>query len=119
MAAPKKKVARRSSAPVITSDVTKAVVDELPPDRRPSARELKYANVLADVREKVGAGRAVQIATFIAAGGAAAVKRALEAGERYIDGDVGDWQFDARRLEGEDGGSVLYATLRPRPEAKQ
>lgn len=112
--APRKKVVKKSASPqapippTFTKDVRGAVVDELPPERRPSARRMKYANVLGEVRENVEAGVWVQIASFVGRHGARMAKHALEAGERPVDGDVEDWEFAARR-EGE--GSVLYARL--------
>lgn len=95
--------------PSITSDVTAAVVEEIPPRGRGSNRSSRYADVLAQVREKVGPGRPVAIATFVGKDGAGVARRDLERGNRLIDGDPSEWQFDSRRAA--DGGSILYATL--------
>lgn len=104
--------AKVSPQPRITSDVAGAVVDEIPPARTATARRFRYANVLAEVREKVGPGRAVKIAEFVGRSGATTVKRELVNGLKPVDGSVGEWEFVARRLE--SGGSVLYATLKHR-----
>jgi hypothetical protein len=115
-AAKAKAVARRSSSytgprePHITSDVTSAVVDEIPPARGSGDRKYRYAKVLADIREQVGPGKPVKLAEFVGATGAQVVRRGLMDGSKPVDGRVEDWQFDARRLE--SGGSVLYATLK-------
>lgn len=101
-------VSRRQ--PDITRDVKAAVVDEIPPSRVSTGRRMRYAVALAAIRQEVGAGRPVRLARFVGSSGAATVKRELERGNRPVDGDVADWQFDARRLE--DGGSVLFATLK-------
>lgn len=106
---------RRSSSytgprePHITSDVTSAVVDEIPPARGSGDRRYRYAKVLADIREQVGPGKPVKLAEFVGATGAQVVRRGLMDGSKPVSGRVEDWQFDARRLE--SGGSVLYATL--------
>lgn len=108
--------------PTITTDVKGAAVDELPPRPRASSpRTNRYAEVLKAVREEVGAGKWVPIATFAGRGGATVVKRALVAGERPVDGDVSDWAFEARKDD--QGGSVLWAQLqgyaRSTPPAKK
>ncbi len=110
VAVEKEKVSR---FPTLTTDVTRAVVDEIPPLRNGGVeRRLRYALVLGDIREKLGVGVTVQIATFVGPGGAAEVKRALERGDRPVDGVVGDWEFAARKVENANGvGSVLFATL--------
>lgn len=123
--APAKRASTRSRRPnprdpVITTDVLAAVVEEIPPAPVPTnSRSHRFAKVLKDVRELVGPGKPVQIATFASRNGATQVKRKLEAGERPIDGEVEDWEFAARRIgEDEDAGSVLFATLKPRPESR-
>lgn len=92
------------------ADVQARVVDEIPPARGSGERKWRYAKVLREIREQVGAGKPVVVAEFIGRTGASTVRRALMTGERPVDGAVGDWQFDARR-GGEQGGSTLYATL--------
>lgn len=109
-AAGKAASSRVSPQPRLASDVTAAVVDEIPPARTATSRKFRYANVLAEVREKVGAGRAVKIAEFVGRSGASTVKRELVNGLKPVDGEVGEWEFTARRLD--SGGSVLYAVLR-------
>ncbi len=114
----KAKVVKKATArtvkrpePIITTDVLAAVVDEIPAQRYGrSGRSMRYANVMADVRAKVGAGKAVRVATFAGRGGANVVRRALERGERPVDGELSDWEF-ATRVMG-DGTSVLYVTLK-------
>lgn len=101
---------RVSPQPRMTRDVTAAVVDEIPPARTATARRFRYANVLAEVREKVGPGKAVKIAEFTGRSGATTVRRELVNGHKPVDGRVEDWEFTARRLDG--GGSCLYAVLR-------
>lgn len=85
------------------------VVDEIPAPYSSNTRVTRYARKLAEIRENVEPGQTAIVAEFIGRGGATNVKRALERGERQIDGEVGDWEFTARRLE--SGGSVLFATL--------
>lgn len=93
----------------ITDDVTAAVVDEVPPSGNARGRTMRYANVLAEVRAKVGKGKPVIIATYTSRQSATFAKKAMENGERPVDGKVSDWRFTARRTG--DGGSVLYAEL--------
>lgn len=96
--------------PHITSDVTSAVVDEIPPARHSSTeRKMRYAKVLREIREQVGVGHPVKMAEFVGPIGATTVRRDLMTGKKPVDGRIGDWKFDARRLD--SGGSVLYATL--------
>lgn len=95
--------------PDITRDVKAAVVDEVPAAGGSGQRKYRYQVALAAIRQEVGHGRPVRLARFIGASGAATVKREIEAGRKPCDGDVSDWQFDARRLA--EGGSILYATL--------
>lgn len=95
--------------PDITRDVRAAVVDEIPAAGGSGQRKYRYQVALAAIRQEVGHGRPVRLARFIGASGAATVKRDLEAGKKPCDGDVSDWQFDARRNE--EGGSTLFATL--------
>lgn len=100
----------RVTQPTFTKDVTKAVVDVLPPlGYDTNSRSTRYARVMRDIREKVGPGRIVVLATFAGRGGATQVKKAIERGERIVDGDLGDWQLEARRNA--DGGSTLFCTL--------
>lgn len=101
---------RVSPTPHITSNVVSAVVDEIPPARTATARKFRYANVLADVRAKVGAGKPVKIAEFVGKSGATTVKRELIKGLKPVDGRVDEWEFTARRLD--SGGSCLYAVLK-------
>lgn len=100
---------RVNPQPRITSDVASAVVDEIPPARTATARRYRYANVLREVREKVGVGKPVKVAEFAGRSGATTVKRELVNGLKPVDGRVEDWEFTARRLD--SGGSCLYAVL--------
>ncbi len=117
-AATKKVVAKTRPAekkvsrfPTLTTDVKAAVVAEVPPVRNGGVeRSLRYARVLKDIREQVGVGQPVIVAAFVGPGGAAEVKRALERGDRPVDGKVEDWRFDARKHDG-GRGSTLFATL--------
>ena len=114
--APVKKVVARKGGkpappePVMTKDVTKATVDELPPARAMSNRQLRFANKMAEVREKVGYGVWTALGTFTSPHGARLVRNAMEAGERPVDGELDDWDIEARRNDA--GGSTLWARLR-------
>jgi hypothetical protein len=69
---------------------------------------------VVQVRKKVGKGKWASIATFTAPNGAAAVRRAILAGERPIDGKLTDWEIESRRTRdrhGELSGSELYVKL--------
>lgn len=100
----------KSPAPRLTTDVVSSVVDEIPPLRTSTSRRMRYARVMADIREKVGVGRPVLIATFVGKSGASTVRRQLLNGEKPVDGRVADWEIEARRMD--SGGSCLYCTLR-------
>lgn len=95
--------------PDITVDVRGAVVDEIPAVRGSSQRKWRYARVMREIREQVGPGKPVILAKFVGPSGATTVRRELMTGKRPVDGQVGEWQLDARRLD--SGGSILYATL--------
>lgn len=122
--APAKKAPARSSSPSPSSsphayrgprepklveDVKGAVVDELPKVHR-NGRTQRFASVMREVREEVGAGKWVQIATFVGNGGAGVARRAMLSGNRPIDGDVSEWDIAARKVDG--GGSALFVRLR-------
>lgn len=107
-----KGVVKKSRDPVITTDLRGAAVDELPvEERKVSDRQLRYQTAMRKVREEVGAGKWVPIATFAGRGGATQVRRAIEKGERPIDGDAGDWGIQSRTNA--DGGSTLWVRLNP------
>ena len=99
-----------SPAPRLTNDVTKSVVDEIPPLRTSTSRKYRYARVMREIRDKVGPGRPVLIAEFVGKSGASTVRRQLLNGLKPVDGAVTDWELDARRFD--TGGSALYCTLK-------
>lgn len=108
--APIKKAKPAPPEPVMTKDVTKATVDELPPARAMSNRQLRFAVKMAEVREKVGYGVWTALGTFTSPHGARLVRNAMEAGERPVDGELDEWDIEARRNDA--GGSTLWARLR-------
>ena len=95
--------------PKLVEDVKGAVVDELPKVHR-NGRTQRFAQVMREVREEVGAGRWVQIATFVGDGGAGVARRAMLNGSRPIDGEVEEWDLAARKVDG--GGSALFVRLK-------
>lgn len=115
MVAPKKKgvakvfPASRSREPVLPTDVREAAVHELPPPAL-NPRTMRFARKMAEVREQVGEGVWVGIGSFTGRKGAATVAEAMRRGDRPVDGEVGDWDIEARRSS--DGGSTLYVRLR-------
>lgn len=95
--------------PKLVDDVKGAVVDELPKVHR-NGRTRRFAEVMGDVREEVGPGKWVQIATFVGNGGAGVARRAMLNGTRPIDGEIKEWDIAARKVDG--GGSALFVRLK-------
>lgn len=95
---------------ILAADPTSGV-DELPPEgRSTSERSTRYAKAMAEVRALGVTGKWFPLARFAGRGGARQVQRALEAGERPVDGDVSEWDFASRRTD--DGGSTLWVMLK-------
>lgn len=107
----KKPPPRAHGGPRFADDVTKAIVDEVPPSGHEiSAKRLRYQTKMAEVRAKVGPGKVVCLVTYASRTTARATIRRLEAGEQPIDGKLSDWELTARRTA--DGGSALYVKLK-------
>lgn len=110
-AAARRKAATVTAGPRFAEDVTKAVVDSVPPDgHQTNAKRLRYQTKMAEVRKKVGPGKTVLLVTYASRTTARATIRRLEAGEQPIDGKLSDWELTARRTP--DGGSALYVKLK-------
>lgn len=97
--------------PTVVSDLAAAAVDELPPDGNSgNRRTLRYLHVTREIRGDARlAGKWVPAVEYIGRDGATTAKRELEAGHRAVDGELSDWEFQARRTD--SGGSVLYVKL--------
>lgn len=113
--APKPKTTRKRVAPRRDPAMKVRKVDGLPPQHRSStARVLRYQTAMAEVR-KMGKGVWAVIAEYDSPNGAAAVRRAIIAGERPIDGRLAEWEIETRRTRDGDGvltGSELYVRLK-------
>lgn len=91
-------------------------VDGLPERKRSvDSRQTRYRDAMAQVRKKGKRGGWHEIATYQSPTGAAVVRREMLAGGRLIDGRVGDWDIETRRLHDAAGvviGSALYVKLK-------
>lgn len=113
MPTPKKKApVKKAAVPRGRAEYPVEKVDELAEPLPPRGNKAQYLTLLGPLMEDPG--QRYLVGVYTSTGGAARVKRQIQAGKTLVPGEVGDWDFETVRtnIAPNTPGSHLYATYR-------